>query len=136
MLQSGGQNQKWPTRGQSGYITLAVSGVRNASERGTRSQVAHNWAKSLRNPCRAGDNIRSGPQVGLLATQPLPSGGVPNASERGKKSKVAHKWAWWLHNPCHLEGPQRFTTGDNIKSGPQVGRVATSPLPPGWSPTL
>ena len=31
-LQSGGQNQKWPTCGQSGYITPAVSGIRGKSE--------------------------------------------------------------------------------------------------------
>ena len=26
-LQSGGQNQKWPTNGQGGYITPAASGI-------------------------------------------------------------------------------------------------------------
>ena len=33
-LQSGGQIQKWPTRGQGGYITPAAKGVPTASERG------------------------------------------------------------------------------------------------------
>ena len=44
LLQSKGQIQKWPTRGRMGYITLVVWGVPNASKRGTKSQVAHQWA--------------------------------------------------------------------------------------------
>ena len=27
--------------------------------------------------------------------------------------------------PCRLGGPHRFTAGGRIKSGPQVGKVAT-----------
>ena len=50
--------------------------------------------------------------------------GVPNALEQGTKSEVAHKWAGWLRNPCHLGG-QRFTAGDKMRNGPQVGRLAT-----------
>ena len=43
MLHRGGQSQKWPTSGQLGFITLAVSGLPNASERegGRGSQVAY-----------------------------------------------------------------------------------------------
>ena len=75
-LQSGGQNQKWPTSGQGGYITHAASGVPTASERGAESEVAHLWARWLRNPCRlggplrfrAGGRIGSGPLVGKVAT--------------------------------------------------------------------
>ena len=37
-LQSGGQNQKWPTSGQIGYLTPAVSGSPTASERGAKSE--------------------------------------------------------------------------------------------------
>ena len=51
--------------------------------------------------------------------------GVPSASKRGAKSEVAHKWARWLHNPCRLGGPHCFKAGGRIKSGPQVGKVAT-----------
>ena len=51
--------------------------------------------------------------------------GVPTASERGAESEVAHKWARWLHNPCRLGGPHRFRAGGRIRSGPQVGKVAT-----------
>ena len=68
--------QKWPTCGQGGYITPAASGVPTASERGAESEVAHLWARWLRNPCRLGDplrfraagRIRSGPLVGKVAT--------------------------------------------------------------------
>ena len=171
-LQSGGQNQKWPTSGQSGYLTPAVSGIPTASERGAESEVAHKWAKWLSHPCRIGDphrfraggEIRSGPQVGKVATSPLPyrgspplqSGGqnqkwptsgqngyltpavsgIPTASERGAKSEVAHKWAKWLPHPCRIGDPHRFRAGGRIRSGPQVGKVATSPLPYRGSPPL
>ena len=164
-LQSGGQNQKWPTSGQIGYLTPAVSGSPTASERGAKSEVAHKWANWLPHPCRtgephrfrAGGKIRSGPQVGKLATSPLPyrgapplqSGGQnqkwptsgqigyltpaisgsPTASERGAKSEVAHKWANWLPHPCRIGEPHRFRAGGKIRSGPQVGKLATSPLP-------
>ena len=113
-LQSGGQNQRWPTSGQDGYITPAAWGVPTASEGGAESEVAHKWARWLHNPCRLG---------------------VPTASEPGAESEVAHKWAGWLHNPCHLGGPHRFRSGGRIRGGPQVGRVATQPLPPGGVPT-
>ena len=43
-LQSGGQNQKWPTSGQIGYLTPAVSGIPTAAERRAKSEVAHKWA--------------------------------------------------------------------------------------------
>ena len=68
-LQSRGQNQKWPIKGQGGYLTPAASGIPNASERGAKSEVAHTWARWLRHFCRLGDphrfraggKIRSGP---------------------------------------------------------------------------
>ena len=65
-LESTGQNQQWPANGRIGYITPAV------------------WGAPQR--FKAGDKIRSGPQVDGLATLPLPCGGSPNASERGTKS--------------------------------------------------
>ena len=81
-LQSGGQNQKWPIHGQGGYVTPAASGIATASgnpgasKRGAKSEVAHAWARWLRNPCRLGDphrfkaggKIRSGPYMGKVAT--------------------------------------------------------------------
>ena len=102
--------------GISGYLTHAVLGVPNASERGTKSELAHKYAPWQHNPCRlratkcfrAGDKITTGPQVELLATQPLPTS---DASHHGTKSEAAHKWAKWLHNPCRPRVPQHFTAG-------------------------
>ena len=51
--------------------------------------------------------------------------GVPTASQRGAKSEVAHKWARWLHDTYRVGGPHRLTAGGKIRSGPQVGKVAT-----------
>ena len=171
-LQSGGQNQKWPTSGRNGYLTPAVSGIPTAAERGAKSEVAHNWANWLPHPCRIGDpnrcraggKIRSGPQVGEMATSPLPyrgspplqssgqnqkrptSGqigyltpavlGIPTAAERGAKSEVAHKWENWLPHPCRIGDPHRCRAGGKIRKGPQVGKLATSPLPYRGSPPL
>ena len=201
-LQSGGGNQRWPTCGQSGYVTPAVSGIPTASERGAKSEVAHLWAKWLRHPCRLGDphrfraggEIRSGPLMGKVATSPLPSrgspplhsgggggirsgplmgkvatsslpprvspalqsggenqkwptcgqsgyvtpavSGFPTASERGAKSEVPHLWAKGLCHPCRLGDPHRFRAGSKIRSGPLMGKVATSPLPSRGSPPL
>ena len=114
-LQSGGQNQKWPTSGRSGYLTRAVSGMPTASERGAKSEVAHKWAKWLPHPCRIGDPHR------------FKAGGA--------KSEVAHKWAKWLPHPCRIGDAHRFTAGGQMRSGPQVGKVATSPLPYRGIPT-
>ena len=142
---AGGQNQKCPTCGQGGYVTPAASGIPTASERG--------------------DKIRSGPLVGKMGTSPLPSRGSPPLHSGGTKSEVAHLWARWLSHPCRLGDPHRFRAGgqnqkwptcgqngyltssvpgipgasqrgDKIRSGPLVGKVATSPLPSRGSPPL
>ena len=129
------------------YVTPAVSGIPTASERGGgESEVAHLWAKWLRHPCRLGDphrfraggEIRSGPQVGKVATSPLPLGDPHRcrAGGGGGGSEVAHLWAKWLRHPCRLGDPHRFRAGGKIRSGPQVGKVATSPLPSRGSPPL
>ena len=144
-LPSGGQHQRWPTGGQGGYITPA------------------GWGGPHR--FRTGGCIKGGPQVGKVATSHLPPGGVPTASQRRAASEVAHKWARWLHNPCCLRGspqvqsggqhqrsptngrggyitpagwggPDRFRAGGSITGGQELGKVATSPLPPGGSPLL
>ena len=62
--------------------------------------------------------------------------GIPTASKRGAKSEVAHRWARWLHHPCRLGDPHRFRAGGKIRSGPLMGKVATSPLPPRGCPPL
>ena len=67
--QSKKQNQKQPTCGQSGYITLAVSGICTAAERGAKLEMAHLPARWLRTPAVSG---------------------IPTASQQGAKSNVAH----------------------------------------------
>ena len=143
-LQSGGQSQKWPTSGQSGYLTPAVSGIPTASERGAKSEVAHKWAKWLPHPCRIGGSppLESGgqnekwPTSGQSGYLTPAVSGIPTASKRGAKSEVAHKWAKWLPHPCRIGDPHRFRAGGKMRSGPQVGKVATSPLPYRGSPPL
>ena len=133
-LQSGGQNQKWPTSGQGGYITPAARGFPTALERGAKSEVAHKWARWLHNPCRLGGfpPLQSGgqnhrwPTSGQGGYITPAAWGVPTASDRWAESEVAHKWARWLYNPCRLGGPNRFRAGGSISGGPQVGKVATS----------
>ena len=161
---AGVPSQKKHVSGGSGKVATSPLPSRGSpplhSGGGGKSEVAHKWAKWLRHPCRLGDphyfraggKIRSGPQVGKVATSPLPSrgspplqsggqtqkwptcgqsgyvspavSGIPTASERGGKSEVAHKWAKWLHHPCRLGDPHRFRAGGKIRSGPQVGKVA------------
>ena len=55
------------------FLLSGGGGVADASERGTKSEVAHKWAQWLHNPCRlgdsrcfrAGDKIRKGLGVAL-----------------------------------------------------------------------
>ena len=104
----------------------------------------HLWARWLRHPCRLGDphrfraggKIRSGPLVGKVATSPLPSRGSPPLQRGGAKSEVAHLWAKWLRHPCRLGDPHRCRARGEIRSGPLVGKVATSPVPSRGSPPL
>ena len=94
-LQRGGQNQKWPTCGQGGYVTPAASGIPTALQQGAESEVADLWARWQRNPCRFGEphrfkeggRIRSAPLVGKVATQPLPSRGSPPLQRGGQNQK-------------------------------------------------
>ena len=114
-------------------MTPAASRSPSASERGTKSEVAHKWARWLHNPCCLGDPLRfrAGGQNQKWPTcrqggyiTPAASG-IPSARERGVESEVAHKWARWLHNPCRLGDRFRFRAGGKIKSGPLLGKVAT-----------
>ena len=128
---AGGQSQQWPTNGQIGYLTLAVWGLPNASERGGKS-AARKWANRVQNPrtpavegvlnpSERGTKsvVATNEQIGYMT--PAISE-VPNTSERGAKSALAHKWSNWLHHPCRLRGPQCFEPGDKI-SGPQMGKL-------------
>ena len=115
-------NHKWPTCGPIGYKTLAASGVPNALKRGENQKCPQNCAGWPLNPNRLGgpkrfearDKITASPQVGHLATQPLPLEGVPNTLKPGTKLEVARKWARCLNNKCRMGGPQRFTAGDVV----------------------
>ena len=131
-LQSGGLNQKWPTKwanwlphpcrigeplrcragdkirsgpqsGQIGYLTPAVSGSPTAAERGTKSEVAH--------------------KVGKLATSPLPYRGAPPLQSGGQNQKWPTKWANWLPHPCRIGEPHRCRAGGKIRRGPQSGQI-------------
>ena len=62
--------------------------------------------------------------------------GDPHRFRVGGKSEVAHKRAKWLCHPCRLGDPHRFRAGGKIRSGPLVGKVATSPLPSRGYPPL
>ena len=119
-----------PTKGTKSELTPAVSGIPTAAERGAKSEMAHLWAKWLRNPCRLGDphrlraggKIRSGPLVGKVATSPLPSRGSPPPQSWGAESELAHLWARWLHNPCRLGDPHRLKAGGRIRKRPTSGQ--------------
>ena len=129
-LQSGGQNQKWPTNGQGGYITPAASGIPTASQRGAKSEVAHKWARWLRHPCRlrdpdrfrAGGQNQKWPINGQGGYVTPAASGIPTASERGAKSEVAHKWARWLHHSCRLGDPHRLRAGGQNQKWPINGQ--------------
>ena len=123
--------------------------------------MAHKWAQWLHNPCRlgdphrfrAGDIIRSGPQLGKVARWRLPPAGspalqgggqnqkwptsgqggyitpavwgVPTPFQRGAEFEVSHRWERWLHNPYRLGGPKRLRARGRTRGGQQVGKVAT-----------
>ena len=98
-LHSGEQDHKCSTCGRIGYITLAVWGVPNTLERGTRSNVPRKRANGLHHPCRmggpqhfrAGNKITSAPHVGGLAASPLPYGGSPTL-RNGEQDQTCPAW--------------------------------------------
>ena len=110
----------------------------------TTGLVAHLWAKWLRHPCRLGDphrcraggEIRSGPQVGKVATSPLPSRGSPPLQGGGGNQKWPTSGQSGYVTPAVSGIPTASERGGEIRSGPQVGKVATSPLPSRGSPPL
>ena len=117
-LQSGGGgDQKWPTSGQSGYVTPAVSGIPTAAERG-------------------GGGMRSGPQVGKVATSPLPPKGSPPLQSGGGNQKWPTYGQSGYVTPAVSGIPTAAERGGEIRSGPLVGKVATSLLPSQGSPLL
>ena len=145
-FRAGGQNPKWPTSGQGGYITLAARGGPHRFRAGGQHQ---NWptsgqggyitpaASGVPTALERGDRIRSGPQVGKVATSALPPGGGGGRFRAGGQNQ---KWPTsgqgGYITPAALGFPTASERGDTIKIAPQVGKVATSPLPPGGSPPL
>ena len=162
-LQSGGQNQKWPTSGQGSYITLAAFGDPHRFRAGGQNQK---WATSGQGGCitpaasgdshrfRAEGKIRSGPQVGKVATSPLPPRGSPPLQSGGQNQKWPtsgegsyitlaafgdpHRFRAGGQNqkwptsgqggyitPAASGDPHRFRAGGKTRSGPQVGKAAT-----------
>ena len=143
LLQSRGGSEEWPTSGQSGYVTLAVSGIPTASERGAKSEVAHLWAKWLRHPCclgdpprfRAGGKPRSGPSVGKVPTSPPPSRGSPPLKSGGKirSGQLIGKVPT---SPPPTRGSRPLQSRGKMRSGPLIRKVPTSPLPSRETPPL
>ena len=102
-LQRGGENQKWPSSGQIGYMTSAVRWSPRPSERGRKPEAANKWADWLHNPYRLGSTM-------------LWSGGqnqqLPTSGQIGYITPTV-----W--------GPQCFGVGDKTSNCPQMGRLAT-----------
>ena len=91
-LQSGRQNQKWPTSGPGRDITPIAWGFPNAPHRGTKSKLAHKWPCCLGGPqpFRARDKITNGPN-------PCRMGGPQHFKEEWQN----HKWS--RNGPgCHM----------------------------------
>ena len=104
-FRAGGQNQKWPTCGQGGYVTPAALGIPSTLERGAKSEVAHLWARWLRNPCRLGDPLHF--RVG------------------GQNQKWPTCGQGGYVTPAVSGIPSVLEQGGKIRSGPLVGKVAT-----------
>ena len=105
-LQSGGHYKKWPTSGQNGYITPAAWGVAIRSEQEAESDVAHKWARWITPAARG--------------SQPLQSGGGGGGHQKWPTSGQGG-----YITPAALQVPHRFRVGGRIRSGPQVGKMAT-----------
>ena len=112
---AGGEIGSGPLMGKVATTPLPSQGSPPLQSGGGKSEVAHNWAKWLRHPCRLGD---------------------PRHFRAGEKSEVAQLWAKWLRHPCRLGDPHCCRAGGEIGSGSQVGKVATSPVPSRGSPPL
>ena len=85
-------------------MTPTATGIPTASERGAKSEVAHLWARWVRDPYshgdphrfRAGGHNQKWPTCGKGGYVTPAASGTPTASEREAESEVAHLWARWL----------------------------------------
>ena len=162
--QHGKKNQKRSKSGQDGCITLPSWGSPQPST-GEESEMAQIWATWLHNPCllegpqcsaqvkyqkwsisgqdgcitpivlrvcgaQDGEIIRKHPNLGKMATYPLPSRECPTlgTGKKSEMSKMAEIWTRWRRNPCLLQGPQCPARGRNQK-WPIFGQGAYITLP-------
>ena len=101
--------------------------------------MADKWADWLHHRCslggpqrmKEGDKVRSSPQVEGLATSPLPFGVSPRLQSGG----LSQKWPT-CGRVGYVSGSPTLKVEDKIRSGPQMGGWATSPLPSRGSPML
>ena len=121
----------WPTCGQRGYITPALSGVPNA-QRGDKRQIwlpaphVGNRATSPLTSCgpqRAAwgqkTEVATGHTCGQSGCITAAISGVPNTPHGHKKRNgyLVHMWAKWLHHSYHLGGPQLSAWGGKTRNG-------------------
>ena len=88
---------------------------------------------------KAGDKIRSGPQVGLAAISPLPSRGSPRLHSGGEvQNKPASGQMGYITPAALLFGGSQMVQsgGRKTKSSPQVALVTASDVPFEASHTL
>ena len=107
-LHSGEWNQKWPTHEHVGYITGAIfEGPLGFTMR---------------------DKYGGSPQVGTLATSPVPSWEVRNASERGIKSQWPTSGQISYLTLAVWEKSQHLRRREPNNRWQNGGTLATSPL--------
>ena len=127
----GGRITGGPQAGKEATWPLPLGGSPPLQRRGAESEVAHKWARWLHNPCRlggpqdfrAGGRKRSGPKFGKVATQTLPPRGSPPLQRGGQNQRWPTRGQGGYMT--RLGRPHRFRVGGRIRSGPQVGKVAT-----------
>ena len=126
---SGGHNHTRPTSGPCGYIIPAARGVPNASQRGTKSDMAHKWPLWLHNPCclggpqslQSGDENKKWPTSGPCGYITPAAWGSPTLQSGVQNQK------WPTSGPCGyitlaaFRSPTLHSGGQNQKwptSGP------------------
>ena len=147
-----------------GVPNASERGTKSKVARKWDNRLCHTWSTNLAQPFTTGDKITSGGEDGTFATSPLrhersatvqswrqnqtrpgsrhinyvtnPLWGVRNDLEWGTQVRAADHWAYWLHHPCRVGAPQDFGVGKKIRSGREVGRLATGCPPYGGSPKL